>query len=748
MSRTVFFAPTWWLSEPIKMIHVTFDPRSLDDKALMSFERWQRRAEDAQRKLLSEIQAGLEPRLDPKLWMDLKPLLRTIFRGKCAYCESNVMATGSGDIEMYRPKSIYPHLAYEWHNLLFSCAICNQRFKMDLFPLEGEKGEPLSGGRGAKVRPRRGEYRLDISQERPLLLHPYFDQPEEHISFTEHDGVFATGLSERGRVSIDVYGLNRADLAERRAKTWMNTRAMLQITLLKAVEKNALEEMTGYVKRAISDGAEYAGAMRQLCRAWIDQLTSGSKTPASLRPIYSTLKKTTIQISPDRQEEATREEEREREQLRTYSVEDDAPEAVEKFNFAAKRIDRVEVQNLRAIPHLDITFPAIAERESWIMLIGENGVGKSTILQGVALALMGQQRANQYGLDASRFVRRGEEDGFVSVHINAVGPVTLRFEKGSGQFRVDPPDPKVPLLAYGPTRLLPSETEHTPLDDRNIRTDNLFRPTVPLSDAESWLAATWKESREVFDDVGRALCRLLSISERTPPRLKGGRVEVRMPDGWHRISDLSAGYRSVLALVVDIAIGTSGKRRRVEDAVGIVLLDEIEVHLHPTWKIMIVERLRDVFPQLSFLATTHDPLCLKGLYDREIVALRREASGSVSFAADLPSVDSLKADEILTSKELFELPSSRNHISPVTIARYSALLNKKAPSAGERRELARLRRTISEMLAGALTPMQREVERVVASVMKELRAGNGGGRLRRDVVAEIRRQMSEIGGEG
>lgn len=730
------------------MIYVIPDLRRFGGTAA-DFYRLQDRARNAQEKLLAEIEAGGEPRFDIKVWMGFKPLLHSIFHGKCAYCESNVAVAGHGDVEMYRPKNLYPHLAYDLNNLLYSCAICNQRFKRDQFPLEGEPGRSPTDNRRARVERYRGAYRLDLSQERPLLLNPYFDQPQQHLAFTADaraGEVRVTGLSERGRVSIDVYGLNRPELLRQRYETWAGVQLMIDASASTKLEADLADEITRQIKNSISDAGLYAGAMRQLCRARLEQLGLESKA-AAWRSVYERLKETTIRVSPERQEIAEREEKLAHEHLGSYSVEDDDLEATEKFNYAAKRIDRIEVRNLRSIPQLDFTFPAMAERESWIMLIGENGVGKSTILQGVALALMGQNRANQYGLDASRFVRRGEDAGFVRIHINAVGAVTLHFKKGSEQFIIDPPEPKVPLLAYGPTRLLVSETENTPIADRNIRTDNLFKPTVPLSDAESWLASTWEEDREVFDDVGRALCRLLSIGDRMPPRVKRGKVEIRMPDGWRCISDLSSGYRSMFALIVDIAIGTSGKRRRVEDAVGIVLLDEIEVHLHPTWKISIVEGLRNVFPQMSFLATTHDPLCLKGLYDREIVALRREASGAVTFATDLPSVDALKTDDILTSKELFELPSSRNRASPVTIARYSALLNKTAPSRHEGREMERLRRVISQMLSGALTPMQHEVELVVASVMRQLREGNSGRRLTRDVVAEIRRQVSDIGGK-
>ena len=726
------------------MIHVTLNTAIFFELLGEKFYEWEARAKKATQEIRKD--GGLL-HFDTRLLSDVKPALRSLFHGKCAYCESNVEASGHGDIENYRPKKIYPLLTYELGNLLYTCAVCNQRYKRDQFPLEGESP---AGGAGGRYE-RRYLPVFDISEERPLLLNPYFDWPAEHLSFVENDKlreVRATGLTERGRVSIDVLGLNRPELLRWRYDTW--ARVLMIVAALASVklEPRLRKDMAVELQKSLDDSAVYAGAVRQLCRAFMEKMGVADKAKGYWWDTYNFLKENTVHVSEERQQEAAQEQKAAREALSAYSVEDESPEVAEKFNYAAKRIDRIEVENLRSIPRLDLTFPAMAERESWIMLIGENGAGKSTILQGVALALMGGQRANAYGLDASRFVRRGRRAGFVRVHINAVGPITLHFEEGSEGFRVDPPEPKVPLLAYGPTRLLPSETEHPPLDDRNIRTDNLFKATVPLSDAEGWLADTWEEDEEAFRNVGRALCRLLSISERTPPRVRDGSVEIRMPDGWRRISDLSAGYRSVLALVVDIAIGTSGKRRRVEDAVGIVLLDEIEMHLHPAWKIQIVERLRDVFPQLSFLATTHDPLCLKGLYDREIAVLRRGPRGVVTVATDLPSVDAMKADEILTSKELFELPSSRNRASPVTIARYSALLKKPTPTDAERRELVRLRRLIAEMLSGALTPMQREVERMVAAVMRELRDGNDGAELTEDVVAEIRRQVSEIGGSG
>ena len=81
--------------------------------------------------------------------LDVKAALKVAQSGKCAFCEARVDHVAHGDVEHFRPKKGYRQtasdslglpgyywLAYEWSNLLFSCQICNQRHKGNLFPLQ------------------------------------------------------------------------------------------------------------------------------------------------------------------------------------------------------------------------------------------------------------------------------------------------------------------------------------------------------------------------------------------------------------------------------------------------------------------------------------------------------------------------------------------------------------------------------------------------------------------------------------
>ena len=67
---------------------------------------------------------------------------------------------------------------------------------------------------------------------------------------------------------------------------------------------------------------------------------------------------------------------------------------------------------------------------------------------------------------------------------------------------------------------------------------------------------------------------------------------------------------------------------------------------------------RRCFPRVSFSVTTHDPLCLKGLHDGEIVVLRRDEVDRIVAVTGLPSVEDLRVDQILTS-EMFGLRATR-----------------------------------------------------------------------------------------
>jgi hypothetical protein len=222
-------------------------------------------------------------------------------------------------------------------------------------------------------------------------------------------------------------------------------------------------------------------------------------------------------------------------------------------------------------------------------------------------------------------------------------------------------------LGFGSARWLPRKGSAQPETDPYVRVRNLFNPFVPLTDAIQWLVAL-KRKRQIknYQKVEAVLARLLQLEPETRFPLRRENDEevifVQRPGRSiarsERLDQLSDGYQTVLAIAIAIVDMLSERWEwEMEAAEGLVLLDEIGAHLHPRWKLRIVESLRSAFPRVQFLASTHEPLCLRGLYDQEIVLMRRDADHRVWAITDLPSPIGLRVDQLLTS-EHFGLQST------------------------------------------------------------------------------------------
>jgi hypothetical protein len=131
----------------------------------------------------------------------------------------------------------------------------------------------------------------------------------------------------------------------------------------------------------------------------------------------------------------------------------------------------------------------------------------------------------------------------------------------------------------------------------------------------------------------------------------------------------------VLATVIDILEVTLRLWPTPESAEGIVLLDEIGAHLHPTWRMRVVTGLRRMLPSMQFITTTHEPLCLRGLEDGEVVLMRRDAKDRAYATVDLPSTHDLRVDQLLTSKH-FGLSTTLDPVIDDLFDEYYQLLSR------------------------------------------------------------------------
>jgi predicted ATP-binding protein involved in virulence len=130
--------------------------------------------------------------------------------------------------------------------------------------------------------------------------------------------------------------------------------------------------------------------------------------------------------------------------------------------------------------------------------------------------------------------------------------------------------------------------------------------------------------------VRQALCKTLEHVERvffddSPPRLKVAFAALNGSPQVLELEQLSDGYRNLLAVVLDFARRLAQAHPNWEkplEAPGVLLIDEIELHLHPQWQQKIIPNLCAVFPNTQLIMATHSPQVLTTVESRSIFILR------------------------------------------------------------------------------------------------------------------------------
>lgn len=249
------------------------------------WKKWSERANNAQERMLKWHEAKQQtvppahpppqPDFQDAVWKKLKDLiLEPVFRGRCAYCEHKANVGGFGDAEHYRPKNSvhaldhehklkpihvgpdehpgYHWLAYDWENLTPACSQCNN-----------QKGAqfPVVGTHCTGPEPGKQTTRELNACEQPLLLHPYFDEPEQHLSVGVRGIIAAKKASPRGQATIDLCYLDREPLREAREKAQIAARN--EIKALRFDGKNSLEAIRIIMQRCQTGDEEFSLAIRE-----------------------------------------------------------------------------------------------------------------------------------------------------------------------------------------------------------------------------------------------------------------------------------------------------------------------------------------------------------------------------------------------------------------------------------------------------------------------------------------------------
>ncbi|EYF05110.1 AAA family ATPase [Chondromyces apiculatus] len=411
--------------------------------------------------------------------------------------------------------------------------------------------------------------------------------------------------------------------------------------------------------------------------------------------------------------------------------------------------------------------------KQWTVILGNNGVGKTTLLQALAASLPKEDKAFSpkegdavfspalcvdLHQRAPQFMRASEEMTSLRIALALGGPLAAAastFEEDSTEISIEADglvgftSRDVALrglhcIGYGANRSMGSGSLLGRDTDDHVAT--LFNEGAVLRNAEEWLLqadyAASKPSKEQArardrrDAVKSMLIALLPDVEdlqlladigSNPARPQPG-IRLKTPYGWVPLQALSMGYKTLLAWMVDLASRLYERypdRDNPLSGPAVVLVDEIDLHLHPAWQRTLLDYLSQRFPNVQFIVTAHSPLVVQAATDANIVVLRREGD-HVVIDNGASAVRNWRVDQILTS-DLFGLPSARSPALDPLLAERRRLLTKPRLSAADERALARIERDIGQLPTGE-TPEQMEAMDIIQRAASALRRTGGGAR--------------------
>ncbi len=229
------------------------------------------------------ITMGKDPDF-PDHWRSFKPAFEEAQHGKCGFCESKVTAVHTGAVEHHAPKSeiqlmldygseaanssnltvsrrvktLHPRgywwLAYAWENWLYACDRCNSAWKRCLYPVTAS----------SQAAP---EEAVLVATNR-LLLHPFDDEPLQHLDFDDQGFISSRDASPLGRATIETCGLDRESVRKERVRVAAEAKRFAERMLRAQVrdDEERVAECAEDLRKIGEDDCPYAGTVRSVVR--------------------------------------------------------------------------------------------------------------------------------------------------------------------------------------------------------------------------------------------------------------------------------------------------------------------------------------------------------------------------------------------------------------------------------------------------------------------------------------------------
>ena len=413
----------------------------------------------------------------------------------------------------------------------------------------------------------------------------------------------------------------------------------------------------------------------------------------------------------------------------------------------------IHLKNVKCFSDIDLSFEdENGDIRKWTLLLAENGMGKSTLLKAIGLVTAGSDAIADLLGEPSDWIRsetRGCEISAVLVanekeerKINLrIGPQDTRADvivknKESLAWLDDTLNAKSRdyfVLGFGASRHLTAAnsrrtktSEYT--NKRAQRVATLFNPDATTKPIDSWaMDLDYIGNGTALETVRKVLSNLL-------PEIKFHRIDKEKghllfdtPDGIVPLHCLSDGYLAMAAWIGDLLFQVSeisdNSQEKPLTTKGLLLIDEVDLHLHPKQQRHLLSLLDKWLPNFQFVATTHSPMAAQQAGEGELHYLRRERR-KIHLYPFSGAPNTLLLHQLIMSPA-FGVDTDESKSVEDMKHRYRSLRDKADLSAKEQAELDKLTTAITELPFGGRASMilSEDHEQLLRKIEQKLQEG-------------------------
>ncbi len=298
------------------------------------------------------------------------------------------------------------------------------------------------------------------------------------------------------------------------------------------------------------------------------------------------------------------------------------------------RVKNIRIENINGIRSLELPL-----HDGINIICGPNGIGKSTIVESIVGTLIPYSQRltrnvnNAYGQATMHFETDGNA-GVLTARTENFADKNLAY--GGHQTIISK------VMYFRPNRLVLYQVlnaiQKQELKSYDRVSSEYQNSGIALEPSKNWLAhrdlylhypdGDLTENNRINLEAGKNIFSVLDDKVKFSRISKNNDVMVETPSGIIPMEYLSSGYQAsvltLLAIIRELEARSDGDPAKITDFDGVVIIDEIDVHLHPTWQARILDGLRALLPKAQIILTTHSPHIIQSARANEVIPLEGE----------------------------------------------------------------------------------------------------------------------------